>query len=194
VLSKADGSNVLGVPSDQLETTLQPTIELTREILWKAARIRLVAAGGRFVQLDPTPAPSQALNVHCNRAAFVEDYETAGRFFTERLARTAIGNAIGTTTPITAFVVETIDQFVGCSIGPLADYVTLRPDAITMARPWALAHEIGHACGLWHVNGVSRLVFGGDSATNLMDPFGSGEVLTRRQVVTLRNSRHVTFL
>lgn len=194
VLSKADGANVLGVPDAAVEAALEPAIELTREILWKEARVRLVAAGGRFVDVETSPAPAQALSVHCNQRAFVEDFETAGRYFNEHLVRTTIGSTIGTGAPVTAYVVAEIDQVVGCSIGPLADYVTLRPDAITMTRPWALAHEIGHACGLPHVKGLGRALFGGDPATNLMDPYGSGEALTKRQVITLRNSRHVTFL
>jgi hypothetical protein len=37
-------------------------------------------------------------------------------------------------------------------------------------------------------------LFGGDPATNLMNPSGSGEDLTRRQVILFRNSRHITFL
>jgi hypothetical protein len=194
VLSKPTGVNVLGVPDGAVEAMLGPAIELTREILWQEARVRLVPAGGRFVDVETNPAPAEALSVHCNQRAFVEDFETAGRYYNEHLVRTTIGSAIGTGAPVTAFVVAEIDQVVGCSIGPLADYVTLRPDAITMTRPWALAHEIGHACGLPHVTGLGRALFGGDPATNLMDPYGSGEQLTRRQVIAMRNSRHVTFL
>jgi hypothetical protein len=194
VLSKASGANVLDVPDEAVQSALAPAIELTREILWKEARVRLVAAGGRFIDVETAPAPPQALSVHCNQRAFVEDFETAGRYFNEHLVRATSGSRVGSGAPVTAFVVAEIDQMVGCSIGPLADYVTLRPDAITMTRPWALAHEIGHACGLPHVTGLGRALFGGDPATNLMDPFGSGEALTKRQAIVLRNSRHVTLL
>ena len=194
VLSKPSGANVLSVANDAVEGALTPAIELTREILWKEARVRLVPAGGRFVDVETSPAPAQALSVHCNQRAFVEDFETAGRYFNGHLVRTTVGSAIGTGAPVTAFVVAEIDQVVGCSIGPLADYVTLEPGAITMTRPWALAHEIGHACGLPHVTGLGRALFGGDPQTNLMDPYGSGEALTKRQAIVLRNSRHVTFL
>jgi hypothetical protein len=193
VLSKAAGENVLGIPNDAVEAALEPAIKLTREILWRQARVRLLAVDGRFVEVEREPAPKAALRVHCNQRAFVEDYEAAGRYFSSRLARAGASRIRGAGMPITAFIVAEIDGVVGCSIGPLADYLTLQPEAITMARPWALAHEIGHACGLPHLNAIGRALFGGDNATNLMDPYGSGEQLTRRQALVLRSSRHVTF-
>jgi hypothetical protein len=193
VLSNASGQNVLGIPDAAVEAALGPTLELTREILWQQARVRLLPVEGRFVEVETEPAPKAALSVHCNRRAFVEDYEAAGRYFSQRLARAGATNILGAGMPITAFVVADIDGVVGCSIGPLADYVTLQPAAITAPRPWALAHEIGHACGLPHLNAIGRALFGGDNATNLMDPYGSGEQLTRRQALVLRSSRHVTF-
>jgi hypothetical protein len=193
VLSKAPGENVLGIPDEGIEAALGPTLELTGQILWQQARVRLLPVDGRFVEVEREPAPKAALSVHCNQRAFLEDYEAAGRYFSRRLARAGASRIRGAGMPITAFVVAEIDGVVGCSIGPLADYVTLQPDAITAARPWALAHEIGHACGLPHLNAIGRALFGGDNATNLMDPSASGEQLTRRQALILRSSRHVTF-
>ena len=67
------------------------------------------------------------------------------------------GNArrlLGYGSPITVFIVRSINggNGTGCSIGPLADYVTVvgteTDDKTT------IADETGHGCGLWH-NGLS---------------------------------------
>jgi hypothetical protein len=46
-----------------------------------------------------------------------------------------------------------------------------------------MAHEIGHACSLWHV----------DDETNLMNPDDADTQLSRFQVALLRTSRHVSY-
>jgi predicted Zn-dependent protease len=71
----------------------------------------------------------------------------------------------------------------GCSLGPLTDYVTVAfKESITRT----LAHELGHACNLWHY----------DDPDNLMTPGRSGGVgysLSRVQKALVRMSRHVTY-
>lgn len=161
---------------------------------WREARISVVAAGGKLVTVDPVPSPPAALTVHCDGDAYLEDSQAAGDYFQARIATTAIGSVIGAGAPVTAFIVKEVVGKAGCSLGPLVDYVTVKYDAATGSHPRALAHELAHACGLPHTDGIGRALFGGDPATNLMNPNGSGEGLTRRQVVTFRNSRHVTFL
>jgi len=47
---------------------------------------------------------------------------------------------------------------------------------------FTIAHELGHCCGLWHV----------EDAGNLMRPAADSEAMTRAQQAVFRNSRHVT--
>ena len=161
---------------------------------WREARISIVAAGGQMVTVDPVPSPPAALTVHCDGDAYLEDFQAAGDYFQARVATNAIGSAFGTGAPVTAFIVKEVVRKGGCSLGPLVDYVTVDDDATGGSHPRTLAHELAHACGLSHTEGIGGAVFGGDPATNLLNPSGSGETLTRRQVVMFRNSRHVTFL
>jgi predicted Zn-dependent protease len=81
---------------------------------------------------------------------------------------------------------------VGCSLGPLTDYITVmfrREDASVVDHS-TLAHELGHACSLSHVDG----------GNNLMNPHpepanrAQRRSLTRAQIALLRASRHVTYL
>lgn len=166
-------------------------------ILGRDAKVRLVAHGDQFVTVVSNPAPAAALNVHCEGKGYIEDYQDAGKYYRRQQARTTVGTIIGTGSPLTAFVVQTVNGLTakGCSMGPVADYVTLARQA--SAR--TLAHEIGHACGLPHPSSVGRVL--ASRGGNLMTPGSSlkpgetpGENLNTRQVVVFRNSRHVTFL
>jgi hypothetical protein len=194
VLADGPDHNVLGVPTANVAGTVDPAIRLAKEIFWREARISIVAAGGQLVTVDPVPSPPAALTVHCDGDAYLEDFQAAGDYFQARIATNAIGSALGTGAPVTAFIVKEVVGKAGCSLGPLVDYVTVKYDAVTGSHPRALAHELAHACGLPHTEGIGGALFGGDPATNLMNPSGSGEDLTRRQVILFRNSRHVTFL
>jgi hypothetical protein len=70
----------------------------------------------------------------------------------------------------------------GCSLGPLTDYVT--QEARTIGSNRLMAHEVAHACGLWH----------SEEKPNLMYPRRPGEEIATWQAAVLRNSRHVTYL
>jgi hypothetical protein len=86
--------------------------------------------------------------------------------------------------PITIFIVRDITGKIGCSLGPLTDYVTLSIKGV--ASESTLAHEIGHCCGLLHRD---------DTPDNLMYPQGSrtDNKVTGWQKFAVRNCRHCTF-
>ncbi len=80
--------------------------------------------------------------------------------------------------PLYVFVVQQVKGMSGCSLGPLADYVVVGADCGGMT----MAHEIAHACGLWHVR---------DEA-NLMKHIHSKDRMTPLQAAVLSTSEHVT--
>lgn len=88
---------------------------------------------------------------------------------------------IGVGSPITVLLVDSVGKgdLLGCSLGPLADYVTL-----TGSDPRCLAHELGHACNLWHLRDSENLMFHHCGRTELR----------RWQVALLRMSRHVSYM
>jgi hypothetical protein len=147
------------------------------------AHIRVISAAPD-VLVTPHPAPKSALDVHCDDGAWQEDMDAAGDYFRGNCARTTSGRWLGYMAPVTVFIVRDISNKGGCSLGPLTDYVTLEAGMLVRARHRLLAHEVAHACGLWH----------SEDKENLMFPRGPGDRLTHWQALLLRNSRHVTLI
>ena len=158
-----------------------PSLEESERILALQANVRLTAAEP-LIATVAAPSPTRALDVHCDDGAWQEDFDEAGAYFREQVAAT--GHPLGYGAPVTVFIVRDISNKGGCSLGPLTDYVTLEAKMLDRARHRLLAHEVAHACGLWH----------SEDRANLMYPKGPGAALTRTQSAILRNSRHVTLL
>lgn len=153
-----------------------------QRIFSEQAHVRLVAAAPMAL-IVPQPAPTAALNVHCDDGAWQEDMDIAGDYFRHNCARST-GKWTGYGAPVTVFIVRNISNKGGCSLGPLTDYVTLEAGMLDRARHRLLAHEVAHACGLWHSS----------TKENLMFPKGPGDKLSHWQAMLLRNSRHVTII
>jgi hypothetical protein len=164
------------------EETAVPSFLEAQRIFLEQARVRVLPAG-RLVQTLDEPAPTAALDVHCDDGAWQEDFARAGNYFRRYSARDR-GRFLGYGVPVTVFVVRDISNKGGCSLGPLTDYVTLEAGMLLRARYRLIAHEVAHACGLWHSK----------DKENLMFPKGPGDQLAGWQAAILRNSRHATVL
>jgi hypothetical protein len=161
---------------------VMPAYEEAQRILARMAGVTIEPAGWRVVTA-PHAAPKAALDVRCTDGAWRDDLTEGGAFFRSLMATTAAGTAIGYGAPLTVFVVRSMTTHNGCSLGPAADYVTIEARTLKRTRR-LLAHEVAHACGLWHSK----------KPNNLMIPAGPGEELSGWQAAILRTSRHVTFL
>lgn len=161
------------------EAGLTPHIEAAKTIYKRAANVRLIVEG---IHTVIGPAPEAALDVGCDATAWWNDLWLPGGWFEVTANDECFeGNArrlLGWASPVVVFVVRDVKGKLGCSLGPFSDYVTV---AGKDAR--CLAHELGHACGLWHVDGRGNLMF----ATC------GGMSLKKWQRVILRGSRHVTY-
>jgi hypothetical protein len=170
-----------GVPLAS-EAEVLPSYAETERLFSQMAGVTVEPSGWRVVTA-PHAAPRQALDVRCRDGAWQDDLGEAGRFFRGLMGKTTAGSLIGYGAPVTVFIIRSMTTHNGCSLGPAADYVTLEARTLKSTRR-LLAHEVAHACGLWH----------SDAPKNLMIPKGPGEELANWQAAILRTSRHVTSL
>lgn len=189
ILSSGNGP-VLATPDDPVDggrswVALNASIDEARRIFKAGANIDLVPeANDEMIRVIEDPAPAEALDVGCNSRAYREGLTAAGKYF-EALSQRVPGTWLGYRASITVFVVEHMEGKHGCSLGPLADYVTVSRAAVvdtSQGHPsWTIAHELGHACNLWH------------HQDSLMRPQPQGRraSLKRWQQVLLRASGHV---
>ena len=140
-------ANPVVSPSD-----LDAAVEYAKRSFKKNFNTRLLPHKSKqpFVGVLQKKPPHEVLYTKGGMGALLEEFKRAGGFFASNLS--------GLFYPVTAFVVLDIDHASGCSLGPLTDYVTLDPVGAKNAS--TLAHEIAHACGLWHQSSRSNLLWG----------------------------------
>ena len=155
---------------------LDTAIEYTKRSFKKNFNTRLLPhkSGQPFAEVLQKKTPYEVLYTKGSIGALWEEFTITGSFFASNLC--------GSFYPVTAFVVLDIDHASGCSLGPLTDYVTLDPNGAKNAS--TLAHEIAHACGLWHLASKSNI---------LWRTSGRGDEVKWWQKNIFRSSRHVTY-
>ncbi|RDY59379.1 hypothetical protein [Flagellimonas nanhaiensis] len=148
-----------------------------------------VAADDGYIHINTTISRDELLDLQCGAGAWGEDLGFKGTDLNMMMSRLCFcGNArrlLGYGSPVTVFVVRSIDgsSSTGCSLGPLADYVTVVGTETTDKT--TIAHEVGHACGLWHVGTLRNLMYEFDS--------NDRREMSTFQEMNFRNSRHVTY-
>ena len=154
---------------------IKAAIDHAKKVFKKSFDVKLLPHhNGAFVEILQELSPTEVLYTNGGVGALHEEFKIAGSFFAS--------NSSGIFYPVTAFVVIKIKEASGCSLGPISDYVTL--DTVGVKRPSVLAHELAHACGLWHIN----------ERSNLLYPYSNRENEIRWwQKNIFRSSRHVTY-
>ena len=169
ILPDPDGCAVIS------SADLDASIDYAKRIFKKQFNVTVSAYRKEpFAELLPVIPPTEVLYTKGGPAALKEEFKVAGSFFGAKLS--------GIIYPVTAFVVIKINGASGCSLGVISDYVTLDP--VGARQPSVLAHELAHACGLWHIG----------QKTNLLYPYSKrGDEVKWWQRNIFRSSRHVTY-
>ena len=168
ILKDQEGNPVISA------SDIDASVNYARRSFQKNFNVRLIAHKGIFVEVLKNIPPADALHVHGGPAALKDEFRNAGNFFAHNLS--------GVLYPVTAFVVKNIKGASGCSLGPISDYITLDPNGAKEAS--VLAHELAHACGLWHL----------EKRSNILYPYKDrGDEIKWWQKNILRSSRHITY-
>lgn len=160
----------------------------TGQFKYASAFGNLPKASPDYVFIEVGSSDADTLDVNCGSGLAADDLGSSGTSFNQKLVLDMFwGNArrlIGYGGPIGAFAVRRFKtKNDGCSLGPLTDYVVVKFQEDVLRT---LAHELGHACYLWHY----------DDPDNLMTPGSAGGIgysLTWLQKALVRVSRHVTY-
>lgn len=170
------------------ETAIQPWVDSAIEIYDRTCNIDLRFTG--YCRTDIRP-PGGRITVDCGAGGFFADWWLDGSWF-QLVSVTCKFESnwrrvTGLGGEIIAFIVHDITNAVGCSMSATSDFVTVQVPPGPFVD--TLAHEIGHACLLLHVDS--------EDGNNLMDTGGRTTprpVLTDFQIATVRSSRHCTYL
>jgi hypothetical protein len=169
---------------DQLvdPSALGPAIKYITQVFKDRLNVKVVPYGKAMVQVLDGPAPSAALDVHCDGGALGDEFGEAGEYFAQHLAGWNV-IPISLAFPLTVYVVRDVSGKQGCSLGPLTDYVTVDLDGVRTDS--LMAHEAGHALGqIGHLGDTANLMHKGSAR---------GDRLRWWQKNLFRNSRHVTY-
>jgi hypothetical protein len=150
-----------------------------------------VRADASWVQIDGRPSATALLDSACDQPAFEEDLSDIGsRYQLEGLTNCFFGNwrnVVGLGTPMTVLIVRTITTptrgFGGCCIW-VSNYLTIAASSVGTNR--TLAHELGHACNLWHLTDPPNLM-------DVTSPGPGDSILRLWQELLVRASRHVSY-
>jgi len=170
-----DKRNPMATPA-----SLQADIDKATKIYKDTCNVKLIVSAIHTLE---TPAPKANLDPKCGAGALWDDLWLPGSYYENNANVQCFDSAflrlIGYAAPVVVFVVRDVANNKGCSLGPFTDYVTVEGK-----DPICLAHEVSHACGLWHAGGRD----------NLANHICGGTTLKGWQVEIVRSSRHVTYL
>jgi hypothetical protein len=166
---------------------VQQAVELATAVFATEVKVRLEQPLGH-VTLHPEAAPTEVLVVGCDAAILGAQFTGVGGWFRSNQIRRPAGTFLGYGEPVTVFVVSNVLGKMGCAPpGFMADYAVIDPDALQgpEGARLTLAHEVGHACNLFHPFGSGTLAQG--------DSTGRPRRLARWQKAIFRGSPHVTY-
>ena len=160
---------------------LTNSIDYARTTFKDKFNVKLQKYSADWVESLTDSPPDSTLNPGCGGILWGQEFGEAGNYYAKHLAGWN-GIPISLTYPITVFVVKDVQSKVGCSLGPLTDWIVIDIDGVNSTN--TLAHELGHACNLWHSGTLSNLMYHNISRGNNSKRF---------QRNLLRSCRHVNY-
>lgn len=155
-----------------------------------------------WVKTENDPSDADTLDVPCNEAGAGADWLLTGTKFQWKTSTDCFFGAwrrvLGYGAPVTCFVIRSLPGTTnGCCLW-ITDYATIERDVVPPSSPRVLAHEVGHACNLWHVcvDDDIRDLMGTQAACDPASttiPNAADPRMDNWQVLRVRASKHVTY-
>jgi hypothetical protein len=167
---------------------VQDVLDRADKVFRDEARVHIVNRQGGKPLILAAEVPSGNLSVTCRAIkVFASNFSSVGSWFRDHQVRKVSGTVLGYGHPVTVFIVQNVEgDNSGCCPGFFADYAVIDPGALSggTGKKLTLAHEVAHACGLWHYS----------SPTNLMKHASAKRTghMSRLQKAVFRSSGHVT--
>jgi|KBSSwiStaDraftv2_1062776.scaffolds.fasta_scaffold108584_2 hypothetical protein len=160
---------------------VEASIERMNALLKSKYNVKVLMYGAPRIEVVEEIPPDSALGTQCSASGYGNiEYGEAGSFFASYAPN------IPLVCPVTAFIVQSIkkgnEQWRGCSSGLLTNYVLLTP--LGLNDDTTFAHEVGHACNLFHRKKKENLMYHGADR---------GTKVTKWQKWWFRASRHVNY-
>jgi hypothetical protein len=132
----------------------QAVLDLADEVYRDQMHVHIVNRQGRRPLELAAVVPGANLSVTCAPLkVLASDFSGVSDWFRDHQVRKTSGTVLGYGQPVTVFVVENVEgDNAGCCPGWLTDYAVIDPGVLhgSEAMKLLLAHEVAHACGLWH--------------------------------------------
>ncbi len=152
---------------------------------------------GSCIAPSPPDAPQGALDPACGAGGFLQDFGLAGSYYEFASSICAFEDGFSRVSgyggELIVFPIRNVIGKIGCSGGPTHNYIVVEIGSLR-SSPATLAHEIGHACGLLHINVFPVYI---NDPNNLMYSSAPGVGITpslrRWQKALIRNSKHCVF-
>lgn len=162
------------------EQLIHRAIETTKNFYQKFFNISIHPYQKTYIHIIQEPAPVEALDFDCSLCS---ELGIAGQYLVKHVAGWHF-LPISMTFPVTVFVIDNFkNTTIGCSMSVLSDYVII--DRKGLISNMTLAHEIGHACGLWHSRTPANFMY--KCAPE------EGKAPNWYQKCLVRSSRHVQY-
>ena len=183
IIQRDENGNMITSPE-----IIQPMLQNAIDVFHNEVNVKIIPLWNEYIKIEDKRSNHSTLDVCCDSCAEEEDLGEAGAQFGVMMIRQGmvdINLGIGSADPIAAFAVRSFrDGKLGCSLGPLTDYVTVN---FGRAGPSTLTHELGHACNLWHSDDITNLMYGGPGDRQATS-------LEKWQKALVRASRHVSYI
>lgn len=136
---------------------LKASIDFAVTIFKNNFNVKLRKCSKNWEEVLPDAVPLTALEPGCGITSYGQEFGEAGDYFNRHLAGWKGFANIPFTYPITVYIVRNVQGTRGCSLGPVTDYIVIDPEGLQNVN--TLAHELGHACNLWHTAKKSNIMY-----------------------------------